>query len=457
MEQSLLNRIEKLSKDERYFVSMKLKELIKEKAKTISTENKAAKLVAYIEPKNNDFDLQNLKSHLKEHVPDYMIPSNINVIEEFPLLPNGKIDRSKLKEVSTIKKEMTIVKEVKNENLVEKATNDNTSIQDKLTIIWEEVLNFSPILPSDNFFEIGGDSILSIQIIAKARKLGMVLTPNQLFDHQTIAELTNFIANNEKQEEKWDYLVALRKEGNKKPLFCIHSGGGHVFFYNLLTDHIDPERPIYALQPSGLDGKGYMHQSIEEMTTDYIKTIRTIQPEGPYNVLAYCFSTAVGNEMAIQLEKQGQKTNIIVMDTMASPWVVNTKDRLKIRFVSFFKKFFKTPVKTLNRFFVDRKWMIEPIKVKFFGKRHEKDLEKLKANLRKICVAYKWTKHSGKVSLILTKKEDQGFQDLIIDSWKELATGGVDISYTKGKHHTLFEKSDIAYVSEKIDQSIAEE
>ena len=443
MTKNIKHKIDQLSPDERTLIFAKLKDRINQNKKVL--DHSSNKLVAYVQP-NDKFDLDTFKLELKKVLPEFMVPTSIKVMETMPLLPNGKIDRNKLPEIA--------IDNQGTQNGYQLLKNNE--IESKLIKIWEEVLHFSPINTKDNFFEIGGDSILSIQIIAKARKAGIAISPNQLFDHQTIEDLANAILSTEKKlDEETDYLVTLRKGGDKKPLFCIHSGGGHVFFYNHLTDHLKEGRPIYALQASGLNGnKKYMHNSIEEMSRDYLKTIRSIQPEGPYNILVYCFSTAVGNEMAIQLGKEEQETNIIVMDTMASPWVVNTKDRIGIRKKAFFKRFFRNPINAIYRFLADRTWMIEPVRVKLFGKSHEKDLEKLKANLRKICVAYEWKKHPGHASLILTKKQDESFQNLIVNSWEKLSKGGVSVTYTKGKHHTLFEKSDIKYVSEKIDTCI---
>ena len=112
------------------------------------------------------------------------------------------------------------------------------------------------------FFEIGGDSIQSIQVIAKARKIGIKLAPNQLFEYQTIAELATFLEKQKasskaetKENANWSSLVSLNKKGSKPPLFCIHSGGGHVFFYRPLAKHLPLDQPLYALQPKGLDGK----------------------------------------------------------------------------------------------------------------------------------------------------------------------------------------------------------
>jgi amino acid adenylation domain-containing protein len=409
------------------------------------SEEKPKRLIAYVKP-NNSYDEQQLKANLKRELPNYMIPSSFIIIDNIPLLPNGKVDKKALKNTIT----ETITSTSQNIEIPKNET------EQKLLDIWEETLNISPISTNDNFFEIGGDSILSIQIIAKARKNGIMLSPNQLFEYQTIAGLSRRLLETEHQKEEWSFIAKLRSGGRKNPLFCIHSGGGHVFFYSLLKKYLKKDRPIYAVQPVGLYGSEEMHQSVQEMTTEYLKAIREIQPNGPYNILVYCFSTSVGNEMAIQLSKIGEEINIIVADTMASPWNATDNDTLKARIFSFSKRLLMNPYKSIKTFSADRKYIFQAIKGKYFGKVKEKQLEELKANLRKISVNYAWKKNNGKVSLLLTDKPDKNFNKFIIKSWEKYAKGGVKIYPTKGNHTTLFEEPDIEFVSEQIDKCITD-
>ncbi|MDG2156241.1 MAG: non-ribosomal peptide synthase/polyketide synthase, partial [Gammaproteobacteria bacterium] len=134
-------------------------------------------LVAYIvtdaEPALND-----LRSHLQETLPDFMVPAGFVVLNEWPLTPNGKIDRKALPDAGSGKLSV-------NTEYVA-PTNRN---EDILADIWGELLGAEQVGVHDNFFELGGDSILSIQIIARATQRGLNLTPKQLFQNQTIAEL----------------------------------------------------------------------------------------------------------------------------------------------------------------------------------------------------------------------------------------------------------------------------
>lgn len=131
---------------------------------------------------NVEVDSAKLKTDLKAIVPEYMVPASISQVAVFPTLPNGKVDKTAL--LALKKTEVS-----KRPDDIQKPRNQ---MESKLLAIWQEVLQIDTIGVTDNFFELGGDSILSIQIIAKARKVGIQLKANQLFENQTIAELALF-------------------------------------------------------------------------------------------------------------------------------------------------------------------------------------------------------------------------------------------------------------------------
>ena len=154
---------------------------------TVIIENKGVlkQLIAFVKVAETTTDLEEIKRKLKNRLPDYMIPSKFIKIDSFPLLPNGKIDKKQLAEL-------------KQDDFLNAAvvrTEPTNEIQEKLVEIWQEVLQVTSIGIDDNFFEIGGDSISSIQIIAKARKSDITLKANELFEHQTIAELSLFVGD----------------------------------------------------------------------------------------------------------------------------------------------------------------------------------------------------------------------------------------------------------------------
>ncbi len=133
------------------------------------------RLVAYIVSSHPIVNNQ-IREFLQQILPDYMIPSFFVELESLPLTNNGKVDRKNLP--------VPDLSERENEN----NTPPTTEKEIILTEIWSEVLGVNVGI-DDNFFEMGGDSILSIQIIARANQAGLTLTPRQLFQYQTIAEL----------------------------------------------------------------------------------------------------------------------------------------------------------------------------------------------------------------------------------------------------------------------------
>ena len=140
-------------------------------------------LVAYIISKDS-FDVEVLKNELAKKLPNYMVPTKFVEVNEFPKLPNGKIDYSVL-----------IIENLNSEDnpTTESEASEANEIEKKLISIWEDILNIEPISIHDNFFEIGGDSILSIQIIARARKKGLFIEPDHIFENQNISELAKVV------------------------------------------------------------------------------------------------------------------------------------------------------------------------------------------------------------------------------------------------------------------------
>ncbi|MCG8416660.1 MAG: amino acid adenylation domain-containing protein [Proteobacteria bacterium] len=121
-----------------------------------------------------------LRAFLAAKLPEYMIPALFVPIEQWPLTPNGKIDRNKLPEPTRSQGEPeTDYRE------------PTTAVQRTLTEIWQDVLGMTRVGIDDNFFELGGDSILIIQMVARANERGLHLKPKDLFEHQTIADLAN--------------------------------------------------------------------------------------------------------------------------------------------------------------------------------------------------------------------------------------------------------------------------
>ncbi len=188
----------------------------------------------------------------------------------------------------------------------------NSPTELTLTRLWEELLSLSPIGVTDDFFHSGGTSMLAIRLFARIETaFDKTLPPITILQHRTVRELANLI--DAETTIAWTTIVPLKASGSKPAIFCFHAGMGHVFYYHSFSKLVDKDRPVYAIQPSGLDEKDAVHTSIQEMAKHYLREIRQVQPDGPYLFLSYCFSAAVCVELCHLLRAEGQPPPVMLV------------------------------------------------------------------------------------------------------------------------------------------------
>jgi amino acid adenylation domain-containing protein/non-ribosomal peptide synthase protein (TIGR01720 family) len=146
------------------------------------------RIVGYVVPQTEQtLAVSELRDFLESKLPSYMIPAVFVTLEALPLTPNGKVDRKALPAPDKILPE-----------LEETFVKPQTTVEKQLAAIWAEVLGLESIGIKNNFFELGGDSILSLQIVSKANQAGLNLTPKQMFQYQTISQLVTVIGTTRK-------------------------------------------------------------------------------------------------------------------------------------------------------------------------------------------------------------------------------------------------------------------
>ncbi|MDJ0839476.1 MAG: amino acid adenylation domain-containing protein [Acidobacteriota bacterium] len=149
-------------------------------------ENKTKRIYAYVCPhkgeETSSIDVPAVRAHLTERLPEYMLPTAVVVLQEFPLTPNGKIDQRALPDPDF-------------QAEASKYTAPRNEVETRLCEIWAALLNQDRVGIHDNFFELGGDSILGIQAVAAANRAGLPLSTKHLFQFQTIAELAEQVGS----------------------------------------------------------------------------------------------------------------------------------------------------------------------------------------------------------------------------------------------------------------------
>ena len=326
----------------------------------------------------------------------------------------------------------------------------------ELTGIWETLLDQSPISVTDDFFEIGGTSLIALSLLNEIEEqFSRKLQPATIIKNQTVEKLARLI-NNEVEEETFSSLVPLRASGSKPPIYCLHAGGGHVFFYRELAIHLDEDQPVYAVQRLDLDDLSQATQDIPAMARHYLADIRKIQPKGPYSLLAYCFSTSICWEMAKILVEQGEEVGIIaIVDSppfytdrrTSAEKIKGLANKIRKLDFSFFRTIWQGRVKYPINTNLQR--LTESV--------DEKKHRRIKSALNSNAESYVWKPVPIKITLFRsdsTVKVPE--QNKAVCEWDHLALKGVETHYFGGQHELLFELPYVKILAEQLQKSLDE-
>jgi thioesterase domain-containing protein len=266
-------------------------------------------LVAYLEPRpGTQPDVSELRDHLKQSLPEYMVPSAFVLLDKLPLSPNGKIDRNALPNSDSLRLH------AKGEFVAPR-----DSLEQMLTQLWAKVLRVKRVGLNDNFFELGGHSLLALRVALEIERSCHKRLPLATFlQAPTIAELAE-VLRRDSWTPSWSSLVPIRPGGSKPPLFFMHSHGGNVLEYYPLANLLGEDQPVFALQARGLDGNIVRDESIEQIAAAYLSEIRLLQPQGPYFLSGFCFGGLVALEAAQQLVTAGDEVALVAMIQTTHP------------------------------------------------------------------------------------------------------------------------------------------
>ncbi|MCI0720529.1 MAG: amino acid adenylation domain-containing protein [Acidobacteria bacterium] len=267
------------------------------------------RLVAYFTAGKKKLSSSELRRFLKGRLPGFMMPAVFVQLDKLPLNANGKIDRQALPAP---------------EQVEPVADRDYCPPRDRLelqlTKMWESLLKTERVGIRDNFFEIGGHSLLAVRLLTQVnqsmrRNLPLV----SVFQAPTVEKMAKLL-----REKGWtppgQSLVVVQPSGSRPPFFCVHGYPG----YPGLATHLGQDQPFYGLI-QGLDGKKF-HTRVEDLASHYLKDVKTISPRGPYFLGGHSFGGLVAFEMARQLKDRGEQVGLLVlMDSTPSSPVATTR------------------------------------------------------------------------------------------------------------------------------------
>ncbi|QRG69741.1 non-ribosomal peptide synthetase [Brevibacillus choshinensis] len=389
----------------------------------------SANLIAYVVMNAGvSFDQGKLREFVRDRLPEYMIPTFFLELQEVPVTPVGKIDRRRLPEPTV----------ASNEELVVQPRNQ---VEEKLVQIWEKLLEVKPIGVTDNFFLLGGNSLLAMTMFSYIEKTFQKrLSVSSVFQEDTIEKLARLLSSGEEHAELSKSLVPIQPLGQQAPMFCIHGGGGEVLIYGDLARRLGKNQPLYGLRYSG---GGDRQVSVEEMAAKYIQEIREVQTKGPYHLIGFCLGGAIAYEMAQQLRRDGQEIGLLTILNYANPALPPLKTETKI--INSFKLLFQLPPDLRTPFVMQ--------KLRFVGNVLKKTMDSTPGDDDSLQVliqamrAYRPEPYSGRLLLIRAMTNLNQAEKL---GWKVTDEGQIEEHCMTADHGTLLKEPNLITLIEHV-------
>lgn len=265
-------------------------------------------------------------------MPDYLVPIDKDTV---PRTSFGKIKRAQLADQLKNGNFDLQIAELDALTLQDRLNNFATpknDIEEQLQSVWQEVLSSSAIGIHDDFFELGGNSLLAAQIIALMNQyLQTELPLHCLFEKPTIAELAQYIKTQHSDSlDNHTSLVSLKARGTKPPLYFINSTGQARAIQPLL----DHDQPVYSLNIFCLTPileHNLAELNLRDIASLFVRDLKVVQPAGPYRLLGYCQDGALTLEVAQLLRQQGDSVKFVgLIDAVFQGQTVTVKSRLNM-------------------------------------------------------------------------------------------------------------------------------
>jgi amino acid adenylation domain-containing protein len=399
------------------------------------------------------------QAHLKERLPDYMLPSAFVLLDEFPLTANGKIDHRNLPEPG---RSDPIARS--------EFASPQTSTEEILARLWGEVLGLDQVGRYDNFFELGGHSLLATRLVARIRHTFKVdLSLRRLFERPTLTAIADFIDHSRGQTgnepavisvgndsagiialslsplQLPPHLITFQPEGAEgvRPLFLVHPLAGLVFPYHELALQLGPGQPVYGLQSIGIAGEAPPLIQVESMAAHYLAAIRQVQPEGPYQLAGWSFGGTLALEMAQQLQKGGESVSLLaIIDTLL----------YSTRFARFWhgSRVLLTSMLPHLWPYLSDYLKLQPAEPNgetklpnFKTSELKRLLQVFQANVRADS-RYRPQRYAGRVTLFKTTDQDSTW------GWDDIAADGVELHQIPGHHMNVLRSPQVQILAEKL-------
>ena len=259
----------------------------------------ATRLIAYVEaPPGATRDPQALRRELAARLPRHMLPARIVYVDALPRTAGGKVDRSALP--------TTVPPPAAPERAI---VPPHDNVEAEVARTFAQLLQLEQVGRDDDFFLLGGDSLLGVELQASLREAFGVHVAH-LHADATVAGIAATIraarAQSAGRMQPMPVLVPLWRHGDQPPLFLVHGRHGQAFVSPQFMQLLGDDQPVWAFQARGLDGLAQPHATVEAMAAEYLEALRGVRPRGPYFLGALCAGAFVTAVMARALRAAGE-------------------------------------------------------------------------------------------------------------------------------------------------------
>lgn len=180
----------------------------------------------------------------------------------------------------------------------------------EMTKVWKDLLGRADIRPTDNFFDVGGYSLLAMTLLARLEiRFGKKISPAMLLEAPTIRQLSSSID----QTAGLSSLVRIRPGGDRPAIFFVHDADGEVLLYRNLASRLDVGHAVYGLQPYAGEGYAMRHTRMADIVEYYLEKVRSVQAHGPYVLGGLCAGGMIAFEIALRLQEIGEHVSSVVL------------------------------------------------------------------------------------------------------------------------------------------------
>ena len=241
-----------------------------------------------------------LREFASARLADFKIPRQVLIVGAIPKTATGKVQRAGLAEYLGL---------LKRPGLKKHRTMRHSSAEHVIAKLWASVLGLAFVSLHDNFFDLGGHSLVALQMLSQVERLfGKTLPLAALLQAPTVAQLASML-----REEVWsDFsgsLIPIQPHGSKPPFFWVHGDESNL----LLPRYIAHDQPLYVLMHQAEDGSAARFTSVETIAAHYLEQIRSVQRAGGYFIGGYSFGGTIAFEIAQQLTQQGERVDLLLL------------------------------------------------------------------------------------------------------------------------------------------------